>query len=198
MKWMSILESCVWSLKCNLAYDRTGTPLLDSHRDARRIDLGPILNCLQVFSWDYSKYKLFLIFAIYLNKGCMIENKMRKVVFVAILLIFIGGGILKRQEIKHFDTTGTYISDDYIKTNWCAQELLWFPIGAICGPLFLLIPKKTIEWLIEPLSSKIKKQILVGIHLGALRFFGVILIVSVFVNFPPGSCIDVIQNLFGR
>ena len=122
---------------------------------------------------------------------------MRKTIFIIIFAIFIFGGILQSQKIQHINN-GSSISDNYVKGNECAQELLWFPIGSVCGLSFLLFPRKTIKWLIKPLSQNEQKYMLTDVHFGALRFFGLILTIPTFFTIQYSSCFDVLQYLISR
>jgi hypothetical protein len=122
---------------------------------------------------------------------------MRRAIFIIIFAIFIFGGILQSQKIQHINN-GASISDNYVKGNTCAQELLWFPIGSVCGLSFLLFPRKTIKWLIKPLSQNEQKYMLTDVHFSALRFFGLILAVPTFITIQYSPCLSLLQNLFSR
>ena len=123
-------------------------------------------------------------------------GKMRKTIFVLTLAILVFGGILQWQKMQHVLNI-VPVSNDYVKGNMCAQNLLWFPIGSVYGIAFLLFPRKTIEWFIKPLPQKEQKYILTDFHFGALRFFGFVLAIPTFISVYI-NCFEVFQNLFSR
>lgn len=108
---------------------------------------------------------------------------MRKIIiFIFVLFSFIGGA-LKFSLIQQIDS-GVPVSDTYKAINGCIQDLLFFPYAFIGGLFLFLLPKKTLNWLIEPLSDKLKINALKSVSVVGLWTFGVFLLLGILLGSP--------------
>jgi len=122
---------------------------------------------------------------------------MRKTILFIFALFLIIGGLLQNMKVRAL-LSGVPVSESYLNINNCIQDSMAFSIGLFFGLPFLLMPKKTIEWFIEPLSPRYKEYILKKFKYGAIRLFGFILILSVCLAIPASSCFSVLGHLFSK
>ncbi len=111
---------------------------------------------------------------------------MRKIIFLTLLILSIIGNKLHR-EMSYKAFEGIAMSESYVNLNLCLQSLTWLPFASV-GIVLLLIPKKTLNWVIEPLSPVYKKDILQSINHYVLRFIGFLLVLTIPINRLSTSC----------
>lgn len=108
---------------------------------------------------------------------------MRKIIiFIFVLSGFIGGA-LKFTLIQQIDS-GVPVSDTYKAINGCVQDLLFFPYAFIGGLFLFLMPKKTLNWFIDPLPSKLKNGTVKWGNIMGLWAFGVFLLLGIWLGAP--------------
>ena len=108
---------------------------------------------------------------------------MRKIIILIFVLFGCIGGALKFSLIQQIDS-GVPVSDTYKAINGCIQGLLFFPYAFIGGLFLFLMPKQTLNWLIEPLSNKLKIDALKNVNIVALWAFGIFLLLGIWLGAP--------------
>ena len=108
---------------------------------------------------------------------------MRKGILFLLILVLLIGGLLKLSVMVE-----TPVSEDYRNLNFCIQFLLAFSIYFPSGIFFFFFPRKTVEWLIEPLSPRWKNFIRMGKNYWGLQFFGLVLLLASVLGISGSSC----------
>jgi hypothetical protein len=108
---------------------------------------------------------------------------MRKIIILIFILFSCIGGGLKFSLIQQIDS-GVPVSDTYKAINWCIQDLLFYPYAFVFGLFLILMPKKTLNWLIEPIPSKLKNHMLKWGNIMALWAFGILLLLGILLGAP--------------
>lgn len=108
---------------------------------------------------------------------------MRRIIIFIFVLFGCIGWVLKFTLIQQIDS-GVPVSDTYKAINGCIQALLFFPYAFIGGLFLFLMPKKTLNWFIEPLPNKLKNDTVKWGNILALWAFGVFLLLGILLGAP--------------
>jgi hypothetical protein len=112
---------------------------------------------------------------------------MRRGILLVFILILIVGGLLQNIKVRSHISNAP-ISEENLNRIRCIQFLLAFSIYFPSGLFFFFFPRKTVEWLIEPLSPRWKNFIQIGKNYWGLQFFGLVLLLASVLGIPGSSC----------
>lgn len=106
---------------------------------------------------------------------------MRRIIILIFVLFGCLGGMLHFTLVQQI-TSGLPVSNTYKNINECVQELLYFPLAFIGGLFLFLKPKKTLNWLIEPLPDKFKQDAVKRTNVIALWTLGLFLLLGTIIG----------------
>jgi len=112
---------------------------------------------------------------------------MRKGILLVSILILLVGGSLQNIKVRSL-VSDAPVSEEYLNRINCVQFLLAFSIYFPSGFFFFFFPRKTVEWLIEPLSPRWKNFIQIGKNYWGLQFFGLVLLLASVLGILGSSC----------